>query len=158
MPTIKLYSIVSNDDFEFPVMCDIAGRQAVADYMGISVTTLCRNVKSGKWKGYFKAIEVGEVSDLGDEFQANDLVKPLSAAERRERADRIREEKKKANKEKWKEINRERNRQDYVNNKEKHNARMKAYYSENKEKRCEYGKRYRKEIKEGTRVCFARSK
>lgn len=154
MPITKLYSIVTNDEYEFPVVCDIAGKQAAADYLGISITTFFRNIKSGKWKGNHKAIEVGQLSDLGNEFQPNDLIKPLDKKQKEEKQKKLKQDREKLAKEKEKEYN----RKYYEKNGNRVLEIMKEYYKQNSERICEYGKRYRREIKEGERICFARSK
>ena len=152
MPITKLYSIITNDEYEFPVVCDISGRQAAADYLGVPLTTFSRHLKDGKWKGNFKAVEVGEFRDLG-EFSANDRIKPLSEEERRVKYLEIKKERQTLGKEKAVEYSREY----YKRNKQRVLSSMKDYYQKNKERRCDYGKEYRKQIKRGERVCFARS-
>ena len=153
MPITKLYSIATNDEYEFPVVCDISGRQAAADYLGIPLTTFARHLKDGKWKGNFKAVEVGEVSDLG-EFEPNDLVKPLSDDERKLKYKELKTKRDSERKRK----NAEYMREYYGRNKNKVLQFMKEYYQKNSEKLCQYGKEYRKQIKRGERVCYARSK
>ena len=153
MPITKLYSIVTNDEYEFPVVCDISGRQAAADYLGIPLTTFARHIKDGKWKDNFKAIEVGEVRELG-EFNPNELVKPLSEQERKRKYD----ERKKARDLMRKEKANEYKKKYYKQNREDILAYRKEYYIRNKERMCIYGKEYRKQIKKGERICFARSK
>jgi len=153
MPITKLYSIVTNDEYEFPVVCDISGRQATADYLGIPLTTFARHIKDGKWKGNFKAVEVGEVSDLG-EFEPNNLIKPLSDDERKLKYKELKTKRDSERKRK----NAEYMREYYKINKQKVLRFMKEYYQKNSEKLCQYGKEYRKQIKRGERVCYARSK
>lgn len=59
----KLYMIVTNDEYELPVKCDVVGAKAVADYMGISITYLRRMMcGSAPWskKMEYKAVPIGE--------------------------------------------------------------------------------------------------
>lgn len=59
----KVYMIVTNDEYETPVKCDIIGAKAVAEYMGISLSYLyCMVVGSKPWsiKLKYKAICIGE--------------------------------------------------------------------------------------------------
>ena len=85
MPTVNLYNIVTNDKYELPYLCDIKGKQAAADFLEISLTQFYRNTKSDKWKGKYKAVCVGECP-ADDEFTPNMNVLPLTAEERRIRA------------------------------------------------------------------------
>ena len=36
MPTVNLYNIVTNDEYEIPVACDLVGARAVGEYLGIN--------------------------------------------------------------------------------------------------------------------------
>lgn len=59
----KIYMIVTNDDFETPVKCDVIGAQAVADYMGVSLQYLREMLCGAKpWskKQKYKAVCMGE--------------------------------------------------------------------------------------------------
>lgn len=63
----KVYMIVTNDEYETPVKCDIIGAKAVSEYMGISLTYLRRMIcGSVPWskKQKYKAIVVGEADLL----------------------------------------------------------------------------------------------
>lgn len=63
----KVYMIVTNDEYETPVKCDIIGAKVVADYMGISPTYLRRMIcGSVPWskKQKYKAIVIGEADLL----------------------------------------------------------------------------------------------
>lgn len=81
MPKINLYNIVTNDEFEFPIACDVKGKQAVADFLGIKLTQFYRNIKSDKWKGKYKAVYVGYLTK-SDHISTNTMILPLSAVER----------------------------------------------------------------------------
>lgn len=59
----KLYMIVTNDEYELPVKCDVVGAKAVADYMRISISYLRRMMcGSAPWskKMSYKAVPTGE--------------------------------------------------------------------------------------------------
>ena len=97
MPSVNLYTIVTNDKYELPYVCDIKGRQATADFLGMSLSQFNRNIKTDKWKGKYKAVFVGVLSP-GDSWNAE--VIPLTKEERmeikktkRKRASMIRREK-----------------------------------------------------------------
>ena len=81
MPKVNLYNIVTNDEFEFPIACDVKGKQAVADFLGIKLTQFYRNIKSDKWKGKYKAVHVGYLTK-SDQINTNTMILPLSAEER----------------------------------------------------------------------------
>lgn len=147
MPVTKLYSIVTNDEYEFPVVCDIVGQQATADYLGIWLSTFNRHLKNEKWKGDLKAIEVGLVSVIEDP-KTFSPVKPLSADDRKKKQLEAQKKRRVLSKQKRAKYNREY----YRKNRQKMLNFMKDYYKKNKEKICNYGKEYRKQIKEGERV------
>lgn len=90
MPTVNLYNIVTNDKYELPYLCDIKGRQAAADFLGISLTHFCRLLKTDKWKGEYKAVCVG-ICPVGEDFYPNENILPLTEEERNERANTKRE-------------------------------------------------------------------
>ena len=85
MPKVNLYNIVTNDEYEFPIACDVRGREAVADFLGIRLTQLYRNLKSDKWRGKYKAVYVGYLSK-NDDCIVNTMILPLTAEERLKRA------------------------------------------------------------------------
>lgn len=59
--TIKTYMIVTNVKYELPVAQDLIGAAAVAEYLGLSVNRIRKNLCSGKWnhKQKYKAVAVG---------------------------------------------------------------------------------------------------
>ena len=79
MPTIKLYNIVTNDIYELPVVCDIKGAQAAADYLGIHKSNLWRCMKADKWPGKYKAVYIG---DYDKTIEVNETIIPLTKEER----------------------------------------------------------------------------
>lgn len=66
--TIKTYMIVTNDEYELPVKRDLVGAKAVADYLGLSVNRVRKNLCTGVWnhKQKYKAVvdESGTVDAL----------------------------------------------------------------------------------------------
>ena len=56
--TIKTYTIVTNDKYEHPVAHDLVGAAAVADYLGLSVNRVRKNLCTGIWnhKQKYKAV------------------------------------------------------------------------------------------------------
>lgn len=46
---MKNYMIVTNDRYEHPVAHDLSGAQSVADYLGLSVNRVRKNICSGRW-------------------------------------------------------------------------------------------------------------
>lgn len=61
MPEIKLYMIVTNDEYETPVATDLKGAKAVADYLELSVNRVRKNICTGRWckKAKYKAVVCG---------------------------------------------------------------------------------------------------
>lgn len=59
MPTTKIYDIVTNDKYEFPVAHDCIGAKGVAAYIGIGTQTVRKYISQGKWGGKYKAVQVG---------------------------------------------------------------------------------------------------
>lgn len=45
----KYYVIVTNDEYEFPIKYDIKGAKGVAEFIGISVSTVRKNLYYNKW-------------------------------------------------------------------------------------------------------------
>ena len=75
MPIVKLYTIVTNDKYEFPVAFDLIGAKSVADYMGKKIGTVRKNICSGIWNGKYKAIPSGI-------YTATEFEKSLKNSER----------------------------------------------------------------------------
>ena len=59
MPIIKLYDIVTNDKWEYPVKYNLVGAKQVAKYLGITENMVRQCLCRGRFKGEYKAIEVG---------------------------------------------------------------------------------------------------
>lgn len=155
MPKRKVFMIVTNDEYETPVICDVVGKQAVADYLGITLTTLYRCIKADKWKGKYKAIDLGYDCEQ-EEFEPNTSIVPLPESERKQKLSEMRKKKHELNRKKWREIGKEQKREYYASHREEELQRIKEYYITHKQERIEYGKKYRKEIKEGKRICYVR--
>lgn len=77
----KVFMIVTNDKYETPVAMDILGRQAVADFFGITLDMLWRAIKNDKWKGEYKAVDLGFSNEIED-FEPNKDITPLTKEER----------------------------------------------------------------------------
>ena len=55
----KVYMIVTNDEYEMPVKCDIIGAKAVSEYMGISLSYLRQMLCGAKpWVKRYKAVVI----------------------------------------------------------------------------------------------------
>lgn len=63
MPTVKYYMIVTNDANETPVAVDLRGAKQVAEYLGVSVNRVRKNLCTGVWnhKAKYKAVVTGVV-------------------------------------------------------------------------------------------------
>ena len=83
-------NIVTNDEYELPYLCDIRGRQAAADFLGLSMTQFYRNMKADKWSGKYKAVCVGNFP-TDEDFEPNPNILPLTKEERLEKANTKRE-------------------------------------------------------------------
>jgi DNA-binding transcriptional regulator PaaX len=59
MPIIKLYDIVTNDKWEYPVKYNLVGAKQVAKYLGITENMVRQCLCRGRFNGKYKAIEVG---------------------------------------------------------------------------------------------------
>lgn len=60
MGTSKLYSIVTNDEYELPVATDIEGAKAVGVMLGLSENSVRQHLCRGQWgKRKYKACEIG---------------------------------------------------------------------------------------------------
>ena len=55
---MKTYMIVTNDEFEIPVKHDLKGAVQVAEYLGLSVNRVRKNLCTGIWnhKSEYKAV------------------------------------------------------------------------------------------------------
>lgn len=58
---MKTYMIVTNDKYELPVRADLVGAQQVADYLGLTVNRVRKNICTGIWnhRQQYKAVVVG---------------------------------------------------------------------------------------------------
>lgn len=129
----KVYMIVTNDDYETPIACDIVGAQACADYLGITIKMLWLRFKSDKWDGEYKAIDLGYETEI-DEFEPNMNVTAISKEEREERVAQ-----RKQRKHELSVLNeREKQNERYRNNRTRNIDRSKAYYQRHKEERKTY--------------------
>ena len=68
MPTTHLYMIVTNDEYEFPLKCDIVGAKAASEYLGIKVNYLNKCICLNKWSHMSKkkAVIIGTKEDLDE--------------------------------------------------------------------------------------------
>lgn len=59
---MKTYMIVTNDKYELPVRADLVGAQQVADYLGLTVNRVRKNICTGIWnhRQQYKAVVVGD--------------------------------------------------------------------------------------------------
>ena len=55
----KIYDIVTNDKYEFPVKYHVVGARKVGEYIGISENYVRKCLFRNKWGGKYKAVEVG---------------------------------------------------------------------------------------------------
>ena len=46
---VKIYTIVTNDEFETPLKHDVVGAKGVAEYLGKSVSCVRKNLMSNHW-------------------------------------------------------------------------------------------------------------
>ena len=129
--------IVTNDEYETPIVCDIVGKQATADYLGIGMTQFWRCLKADKWIGEYKAVDLG-YEDEQEEFEGNKDVKPLSEIER----EKVRAERRRKKHLQSVQRTKESQRQYMITHKEEINERMKRYYQEHKEERKAYSREY----------------
>lgn len=150
---MKVYMIVTNDEYEEIVASDIVGQQAAADYVGCTISYMWRHIKSGKWTGKYKIIDMGFICEQEEDFVPNENVKPLAEEERKIRN----AERKMIERAERKQRRMAENRQYYWNNRETMLERIKQRYKVKREAICAYGKKYRKEIKEGKRIVNSRN-
>ena len=59
MPTVKIYDIVTNDRYEFPVKAHLTGAKAVAKYIGVTEQKVRQYLHRNRFPGEYKAVEVG---------------------------------------------------------------------------------------------------
>ena len=66
MPIINLYNIVTNDEYELPIACDLVGAKAVGEYLGMKEGYVWKCCCTGKWSHLRKkkAVVVGTKEDL----------------------------------------------------------------------------------------------
>lgn len=66
MPIVKLYNIVTNDQYEIPIKCDIIGARAVGEYLGMKENYVSRCICTGRWSHLRKekAVIVGTKGEL----------------------------------------------------------------------------------------------
>ena len=57
---MKIYNIVTNDEYEFPVVCDVEGAKAVGELLGKTDTYVNKRVCTGRWpkKMRYKAVVI----------------------------------------------------------------------------------------------------
>jgi hypothetical protein len=70
MPKVNIYNIVTNDDLELPVACDLIGARAVGDFLGMTAQAVNRCVCYGHWSRWrkLKAVIVDQTTiRLSDE-------------------------------------------------------------------------------------------
>lgn len=69
MPTVNIYNIVTNDAYEIPLVCDLVGARAVAEYLGMRENYVSRCICTGKWSHLRKkkAVVVGTKNELEEE-------------------------------------------------------------------------------------------
>lgn len=139
----KVYMIVTNDEYEIPIYCDVVGRKAVADFIGMSETHLWYCIKNDKWIGDYKVIDLGYM-DEQDEFIPNENITDVSDEERK-RNIQIRREKKHSESVERIRINRKAYEESHA---EELREKSRAYYWSHREERCEYGKRRRRMMRE----------
>jgi len=69
VPTVKLYNVVTADELELPVCCDLIGAKSVADYLGVTENvvrqSLCRNHDIGK----YRVVVTGEYTNPMTHFE-----------------------------------------------------------------------------------------
>lgn len=53
---IKTYMIVTNDDYELPVMTDIKGIEKISEEMQMSVQAIRHRLMRDSWKGKYKVV------------------------------------------------------------------------------------------------------
>lgn len=57
---MNLYNIVTNDEYELPIACDIEGAKAVGEFLGVSDAYVNKHVSLDKWpeKMKYKAVVI----------------------------------------------------------------------------------------------------
>lgn len=138
----KVYMIVTNDEYEQPVEMDIVGKQACCDYLGITPKILWLRLKSDKWFGRFKAVELGYENEF-DDLTPNENAKILSDEERKAKI----EHEKRIKSEKLSNERRIKSRTYYLEHIDERRESSRRYYAEHREQCCEYGKKRRRELK-----------
>lgn len=139
----KVYMIVTNDEYETPVACDILGTKVVASYLGLSYSRFYYNITHDEWKFCdYKAI------DLGFEDEQEDFI-PNKISFTAEEAERIRNSRKEKKHAFCKERYKEKKKKAYKDNRESILEEKKQYYLEHKEERCKYSSEYWKLKKMG---------
>lgn len=132
-----VYMIVTNDEFEYPIIHDIVGNKACADFFGVKPHTLFRLIQKGKWRGKkYKAIHIGYEDEFDDLEPFVDKDNKHIAADEY-KLKRIQERKEKT---------RERCRNRYRNNEKARNLqkeRSKKYYQNHRQERLDYAYEYR---------------
>lgn len=59
MPITKIYDIVTNDRYEYPVKYHLVGAKSVAKYLGVTENIVRQCLHRGRFRGEYKAVEVG---------------------------------------------------------------------------------------------------
>lgn len=92
MPTVKIYDIVTNDKYEFPLKYHLVGAKSVAKYMGMTEEKVRKCLHYGKWNGEYKAIEAGIVvksdrhyKEKGRAFNRSNYVRHIEMRKRYQR-------------------------------------------------------------------------
>lgn len=69
MPVVKLYNIVTNDEYELPIKQDLKGAKEASEYLGISVSVFRTKLCTDKWgKLKYKAYVSGIVETDKKEY------------------------------------------------------------------------------------------
>ncbi len=58
MPRVNIYNIVTNDELELPVACDLVGTEAAAEWLGVKKQTISACICKDHWSKHqkYKAI------------------------------------------------------------------------------------------------------
>lgn len=136
MPRRKVYMIVTNDEYETPIACDVVGAKTVSDFLGISYSKFYNNMINDNWKYLeYKAIDLGYV-DEQEEFEPNIL--NIS----KEEAERNVINRKRAKHEFCKANEKKKRKALYKKDREKILEEKKEYYQNHREERCKYASEY----------------
>lgn len=68
MPIVNLYNIVTNDEYEIPIACDLVGARAAGEWLGLKEEYVWKCTCTGRWSHLRKekAVIVGTKEDISE--------------------------------------------------------------------------------------------